>query len=282
MNQEQQEQLEQQRKIWNQYSSGWRKWDELLMSSMQSVSDALIEALQVNGNEQVLDVASGTGEPGLTLSAMLPNGEATGSDLSEEMVEIANEYAKQRGISNYQSQVCDASNMPFENNSFDHVVCRFGIMFFPDIEGSLSEMTRVLKPGGTLAVAVWAAPELNPFITLMAMTILEKLDLPKPPPDSPGIFKCAQAGLTSKLLGSAGLVSVTEKGLAGEATFDSTEQYWDVMSDIAGPIMQALENAPQEVVEEVRVTVLNKAANFIRDGIMYANWEAIIATGIKK
>lgn len=282
MNQEQQEQLEQQRKIWNQYSSGWRKWDELLMSSMQSVSDALIEALQVNGNEQVLDVASGTGEPGLTLSSRLPNGEVTGCDLSEEMVEIANEYAKQRGISNYQSQVCDASNMPFEDNSFAHVVCRFGIMFFPDIEGSLSEMTRVLKPGGTLAVAVWAAPELNPFITLMAMTILEKLDLPKPPPDSPGIFKCAQAGLTSKLLGSAGLVSVTEKGLAGEATFDSTEQYWDVMSDIAGPIMQALENAPQEVVEEVRVTVLNKAANFIRDGIMYANWEAIIATGIKK
>lgn len=282
MNQEQQEQLEQQRKIWNKYSSGWRKWDELLMSSMRPVSDALIKALHVNGNEQVLDVASGTGEPGLTLSAMLPNGDTTGSDLSEEMVKIANEYAKQRGISNYQSQVCDASDMPFENNSFDHVVCRFGIMFFPDIEGSLNEMTRVLKPGGTLAVAVWAAPELNPFITLMAMTILEKLDLPEPSPGSPGIFRYAQPGLTSQLFSSTGLISVTEKGLAGEATFDSTGQYWDVMSDIAGPIMQDLKNAPQEVVEEVRITVLNKAANFIKDGIMYANWEAIIITGIKK
>jgi len=282
MNQEQQEQLEQQRKIWSQYSSGWRKWDELLMSSMQPVSDALIETLQVNGNEQVLDVASGTGEPGLTLSAMLPNGEATGSDLSEEMVEIANEHAKQRGISNYQSLVCDASNMPFEDNFFDHVVCRFGIMFFPDIESSLNEMTRVLKPGGTLAVAVWAAPELNPFLTLMAMTILEKLDLPKPPPNSPGIFRCAQPGLTSQLLSSTGLVSVTEKRLAGEVSFDSTEQYWDVMFDVAGPVVQALKNAPQEMVEEVREIVLDKASNFIRDGIMYANWEAIIADGIKK
>ncbi|HED06236.1 MAG TPA: methyltransferase domain-containing protein [Ignavibacteria bacterium] len=282
MNRQQQKQLEQQRKTWNQYSGGWKKWDELLMTIMRPVSDRFIEILQLKGNEHILDVASGTGEPGLTLSTLLPEGRVTGSDLSENMVEIAIEHTKQRGIINYQSEVCDASNMPFENNFFDHVICRFGIMFFPDIEGSLREMTRELKPGGKLIVTVWAGPELNPFLTLLAKTVIEKLKLPKPPSDAPGLFRCAQPGLTNQLIIDAGLDNVTESNIIGEATFDSAKQYWEVFSDVAGPIMQALNNVPQEVVADVKETVLSKAGNLIRDGKMYAGWEAILTTGIKK
>ncbi len=63
------------------------------MTTMRPVSDSLIDSLQLNGNENVLDVASGTGEPGLTLSVLLPLGRVTGTDLSENMVEIANEHA---------------------------------------------------------------------------------------------------------------------------------------------------------------------------------------------
>ncbi len=282
MNKQQQEQLEQQRKTWNQYSAGWEKWDEILMTIMRPISDWFIEVLQLKGNEHVLDVASGTGEPGLTLSTRLPEGRVTGSDLSENMVKIANKHAKNRGITNYQSQACDASNMPFENNFFDHVICRFGVMFFPDLSGSIREMTRVLKPGGRLAVTVWAGPELNPFLTLLALTVIEKLKLPKPSPDAPGIFSCAQPGLTRQLLVDAGLDNVTESNISGEAVFNSTIQYWEVFSEVAGPIVQALNNAPQEVVEDVKKTVLNKAENYIKDGKMHINWEAIVTTGIKK
>jgi len=80
----------------------------------------------------------------------------------------------------------------------------------------------------------------------------------------------------------AGLNSVTELNVRGEAIYDSTENYLEVTADVAGPIMQALNNAPKEVFEDVKKTVLSKAENFIRDGKVYAKWEAIITTGIKK
>ena len=281
MSQLQLEQLEQQKNTWNKYASGWRKWDEMLMTAMLPIADSLINSLELNSNEHVLDVASGTGEPGLSLSTLLPERRVTGSDLAENMVEIANLHAQERGITNYHSQQCDATKMPFEDNTFDHVICRFGIMFFPDIESGLREMTRVLKPDGKLAVAVWAAPELNSFITLMSMTVMEKLNLPKPASDTPGIFRCAQPGSTNQLLTNAGLSDVMEYSVNGEATFESPENYWDIFSDVAGPIMEALNNEPPEVVNEIKDAVIKKATQMIKGDQVYLDWQSYIGTGIK-
>jgi ubiquinone/menaquinone biosynthesis C-methylase UbiE len=278
----QEEQLAAQKHIWNEYSVGWKRWDELLMTMMQPVADSLADSLNLSGSEHVLDVASGTGEPGLTLTSMLPQGRVTGSDLSENMVRIANDHAQVRDINNYRSQQADATNMPFAANSFDHVICRFGIMFFPDIEAGLREMTRVLRPGGRLSVAVWAAPNLNSFLTLIGTTVAERLNLPKPPPDAPGIFRCAQPGMTSQLLTSAGLSAVAEYNVVGEATYESPEKYWQMSADVAGPIMEALKKESPEVIDEVKREVCRKAEKLLRNGEVVASWEAIIATGSKK
>ncbi len=251
------------------------------MKGMKSVGETLINSLAINDDSHVLDVASGTGEPGLTLSSRLPNGRVTGCDLSQEMVRIANEFAESRNISNYHCLACSADDMPFDDNTFDAIICRFGIMFFPDIDAGLIEMVRVMKPGSTLAAAVWATPDLNPFITTMAETVHHKLDLPRPPEDSPGIFRCAQPGFTSNLLQRSGLTNVDELNLKGEIDFESPEHYWQVMSDIAGPIMQALNQAPREVVMDVKRDVLNSVANFTKNGKISLAWNAIIAAGVK-
>ena len=276
------QQLEKQRKNWNQFSYGWKKWDDMIMHTMKPIGDELIKSLNVKGTEKVLDVASGTGEPGLSLCTMLTDGDVTGTDLSENMVVIANENASKRGILNYHSLPADAANLPFNDESFDHIICRFGIMFFPDIEKGLGEMARVLKKGGRMAIAVWAAPEFNPFITIIASTIMKKLELPKPPDGSPGIFRCAKRGFTSHLLHEAGLLEITEKNHTGSGLFESAGHYWNVMSEIAGPLMEALGNAPQEMVSEVRKAVIDEANNYDINGEISAPWEAIIVTGVKK
>lgn len=251
------------------------------MSAMSPVTDKLIEILDLKGDEHLLDVASGTGEPGLAISTLLPEGQVTGTDLSEKMVEIANDHARQRDIDNYRSIVCNTVQLPFEDHSFDHVICRFGILYFPDIEACLEEMSRVLKPGGKLAVTVWAGPENNSCFTLMGEPVMEKLDLPKPPPDAPGIFRFSQPGLASRLMKDAGFESVTESTIEGQLIFNSPEQYWELTSDVSGPIMEVLKNEPREVVEDIKVTVLSNARDYMEAGKVFTGWEAIVIDGVK-
>jgi ubiquinone/menaquinone biosynthesis C-methylase UbiE len=276
MNQ-QNEQIEQQRQTWNRYSGGWKKWNDFLMNLMKPVGEKLIEPLNLKGNEHILDVASGTGEPGLTAAVLLPNGKVTAIDLSEKMVAIANEHAQQRGINNYQSQNGDVSAIPFKDNFFDGVICRFGMMFFPDIKASLKEIARVLKPGGKLSVAVWAAPEHNAFLTILGTTVMEKLALPKPPPDEPGIFRFAKPGVAKQLINDTGFINVNELNINREIIYDSVEHYWEVSSDVAGPVMEVLRKQPPEIIEHIKQAIFNKAKNFIRDDDkMHVNAQAII------
>ncbi len=282
MNSQQQQQLEQQRHIWDLYSAGWKKWESVISKGMVPINEKLLESLEFKGHEHLLDVASGPGEPGLSFSTLLPGGKVSAIDLSEKMVAIANNNASQRNIKNYHSQVSSASAIPFNDNSFDAIVCRFGIMFFPDLKESLTEMVRVLKPGGKLVVTVWSKPEANFFITLLGRTIAEKLQLPKPPADAPGIFRCADRGYTSQLFRDAGLDNIHETEISGEMKYDSPGQYWNVSSEIGGPVMEALKNAPPEVMEDVKQTVLAKAGNYVRNGEVHFGWAAIICTGVKK
>ncbi len=146
---------EQQEKSWNKFSSGWRKWDDLVMDFLKPVGNEIIRMIDPKGNIDVLDIASGTREPELTIASMLNGGKVRLSDVSENMLVIAYENAAKRGIHNIEIFACDACELPFEDNTFDAISCRFGFMFFPDMLLAAKEMIRVLKPGGRIATSVW-------------------------------------------------------------------------------------------------------------------------------
>src|SRR5438132_13215208 len=117
---------EQQKETWNKFSPGWRKWDTLTMEFLKPVGDEIIRFLKPHGDELVLDVAAGTGEPGLTIATMLAGGKVIVTDLAEGMLEVARENAARRGIKNFETIACDVSEMPFADNTFDAISCRFG------------------------------------------------------------------------------------------------------------------------------------------------------------
>src|SRR5689334_3306276 len=96
-----------QKEAWNKSSPGWKKWDEMMMNFLNPLSAEIIHMLRLRDNDIVMDVATGTGEPGLTIASMLKHGKVTGTDLSESMLAIAAENAKKRGIDNFETACCD-------------------------------------------------------------------------------------------------------------------------------------------------------------------------------
>ena len=153
---------DQQRETWDRFSAGWKKWDEMVLSWLGSFGEAMIRRANLKEHSRVLDVAVGTGEPGLSAAALVPQGHVTVTDLSECMLAAAAENAARRGLRNFEPQVCDAGALPFADASFDAVLCRFGFMFFPEVASAAREFARVARPGARVCTAVWSGPEKNP------------------------------------------------------------------------------------------------------------------------
>lgn len=234
---------EQQRASWNKFSPGWKKWDTLMMNFMRPIGDEIIQRLHLGPEAVVLDVASGTGEPGLSIAAMRPNGQVVSIDIAEAMLAVARENAARRGIANFRTEVADVCELPFADASFDAISCRFGFMFFPDMQLAAREMARVLKPGGRLATAVWAGPEQNFWVTASMGIINKHLQLPPPPSGAPGMFRCAQPNLIASLFRLAGLQHVAETPVSTALPAGTAAGYWEIMTDVAAPVAGALGQA---------------------------------------
>ena len=147
------------------------------MDFLKPMTDEIVSLLNPAGHELVLDIASGTGEPALTIASMLKNGQVIITDLSEGMLQVAKEVATKRKIHNVEMLPCDVCELPFANDWFDIISCRLGFMFFPSMTLAAKEMVRVLKPGGRLVTSVWNKPENNFWITAM-MDAINNIELP--------------------------------------------------------------------------------------------------------
>lgn len=271
----------QQRGIWDEFSAGWRKWDAEVLGWQAPFGDAVIEEGRLRPNSRVIDVASGTGEPGLTAAALVPAGSVILTDLSEGMLRVAREKAAARGLDNVRSAVCDVSALPFEDGAFDAVLCRFGFMFFPSLSEALREMARTAGPGARVSAAVWSRAAENPWAGLILGTIARHTELPVPPAGAPGLFRCAAQGYMTRVFTDAGLVDVTERKISTDLVHESPERYWEFMTDIAVPVVLGLAKADRASRELIRSDVFQMLSRYEHDGAIRLRSTATIVAGTR-
>lgn len=272
---------DQQKATWDKFSPGWRKWDEFTMNFLKPMGDEIIKYLQLKKSDVVLDVATGTGEPGLTIAAIVPQGKVVGQDLSDGMLQIAREYAAKRNLRNYEVKSCDISELPFADNSFDAVSCRMGFMFFPDMQKAAMEMVRVLKPGGRLATSVWGPPAKNEWITNLMGPISKNMELQPPPPGAPGMFRCSQMGLIADMLRQSGLKNVLETEVGGLIDYTNVEKYWQMMNEVAAPVVAAMSKASEETKAKVKNDLMLLLKHRTSPDSLQLSYSSIIIKGEK-
>lgn len=272
---------DQQRETWNRFSPGWKKWDEFTMDFLKPYGDEIIKMIEPGEGELILDIASGTGEPGLTVSGMVGNGKVVITDLAEGMLDVAREKARHRGITNVDFVACDVSELPFDDDTFDAISCRMGFMFFPDMAMAAKEMYRVLKPGGRLAAAVWGVPEKNFWMTSIMSAINRNIQVPPPEPGAPGMFRVAKEGHLAGILNQSGFRWVREVELDQKLEIGDEERFWSFHNEVVAPVVAAMGKADGGTRAKIKQEVFEALRDRYPDGNVYMEYSARVVSALK-
>src|SRR5216684_5531071 len=213
---------------WTGSAPYWEKHRDVIRQMFAPVTQALVEDGQIGTGHVVLDIATGPGEPALSVAGRVgPNGKVFGIDPIPEMVAAARRAADRLELRNVQFDVAFADKMPFPADTLDAVISRFGVMFFPSPVDGVREMLRVLKPGRKLALAVWHFAENNPFHYSLSRVMERYVDSPPLAPDALDAFRFASPGKLREVLNEAAAIAPTERLLQFTIQAPvSVEDFW--------------------------------------------------------
>ena len=222
------------------------KWKAKSAALGNAVTEALVEYSCSLPDMRILDLASGTGEPGVSLAQRVPQGSVTAVDQSSELLDIAAKRARSKNLLNFITQQADAHQLPFADQSFDLATCRFGVMFFSDPERALAELRRVLKPGARACFAAWG-PMGQPFWQTTMEIVHRHVggDMLQPGGGDP--FRFSAVGSLSAVLTASGFHEVDEATRNLPWTWPGdAEEVFEYAWAVAAPFRPMLERVQVE------------------------------------
>ena len=270
-----------QRRDWETAAAGWKKWWSFIEQGAKHVTDRLIELADVQPGHRVLDVPTGIGEPAVTAARRVgPAGQVVATDQSPQMLDIGRQRADALGVQNLEFQELDAEGLDFPDGSFDAVLCRWGLMFLPDLEGTLDRIRRSLAPGGKFDTAVWSVPPKVPFASLAMGAMQKVLELPPPSAGAPTPFSLGPPGVLEQAFSQARFADVQVESVPVIFELPSVEAYIELLRDTMVAIVGVVEPLPAAQQAAVWQAVSDAAQQFTAsDGSVRTTNEAICAVG---
>ena len=255
----------------------WKAKSALLGSA---VTQTLVDYASPLAGMTVLDLASGTGEPAITLAERVgPQGSVTAIDQSSELLEIAAERARKKGLANLTTRQGDAHKLPFPDRSFELATCRFGVMFFADAQGALIELRRVLKSGARACFAAWGPME-QPYWQTTMKIVHQHAGGAMLAPEGPDPFRFSASGSLAEVLRMAGFQQVEEstRHLAWTWLGDA-EEVFEYACAVGAPFRSMLDRVPEESWPAIRTEAIAAMEQYrVGDEIRFGA-EIIFASG---
>ncbi len=252
---------------WDKISVNWDEEREYIWSATKGVSERIVERLDPQPGDTVLDLACGTGDTGFLAAAKIGDeGKLISTDFAPGMVDAARRNGENQGLSNVEYRVLDAEQMDIDDSSIDGVVSRFGYMLMADPAKALAETRRVLRDGGRVAFAVWAAPDKNMWAAIPGMAMVEQGHMPPPEPGGPGIFGMADPNRITELVTGAGFGEPRIEQVEIAWPYGDTDEHWRLTLKLAGPLADAIGSLDEEQRESVRTTVRERIEPLMADG----------------
>lgn len=232
---------------WEAMAPGWERRRPEVEATAEPVREWLIKKLAPRPGDTVLELAAGPGETGFEVAGLVgDSGRLISTDLTPAMVEVARRRAVELGLRNVEHIVLDAEGIELEDDSVDGVLCRWGYMLMPDPAAALSETCRVLRPGGRLALAVWAGAERNPWVSLAGRMLVERGHVTPAEPGGPGMFSMASEERTRRLLEDAGFSDVRMEEVTVRFVYSGIDAYVSQARDTGGVFSKAFREASED------------------------------------
>ena len=254
-----------QREFWNNAAPGWKQMWTALDHAAQHVSDRLVELARIKPGDRVLDIATGSGEPGLTAARKVgANGLVIATDQSTAMLDLARERVATLGLPNVRFVETDAESLAVNERDFNAAICRWGLMFVPNLDAASRRIAQLLVAGGIFATSVWGPAEKVPMIAAGDEQVRALANLPAPPPGAPSPLKLADTRPLERALANAGFKDIRVEPINVRFKFDSPEAFTEQRRAMSAPFRTMLEKQTPELQRKI-VEALNDAARKYAD-----------------
>jgi SAM-dependent methyltransferase len=244
------------------------------------MTERLLAGGSVSPGQHVLELACGPGGAGLAAAEVVGDrGHVIVSDVVPEMAAIAATRATSRGLRNVTAATLDLEAIDQPDAAFDVVVCREGLMFAVDPARALTEIHRVLRPGGRLALSVWGPREANPWLGVVVDAVAAVIGMVVPPPGMPGPFALADQTELASLLVAAGFLDVTVDAVAVPLRSPTFEAWWARTAAVAGPVATIIARLDETKRAEMERQLRSATARYATDEGLEFPGLAIVVCG---
>jgi ubiquinone/menaquinone biosynthesis C-methylase UbiE len=227
------------REQWQVFAEGWAKWTPKIEQWLGPATQRMLDMADIQVGQRVLDVAAGAGGSALEAAKRVgATGHVLATDISGNMLAYAQDAAAQEGLTNFATRVMDGEHLELEDATFDVALSRVGLIYFPDRHQALSELWRVLKPGGSIATIVYSTADRNQFFSVPVGIITRRTQLPPPLPGQPGAFSLGAPGVLEATFQQAGFRDIQVEIVPAPVQMPSAAEFWQFARDSYGALHQ--------------------------------------------
>lgn len=267
---------------WQTAAEAWHRWGPTLQRWLGDATQTMLDMAGLATGQRVLDVAAGAGDQTIQIAKRVgPDGYVLATDISSNILEFAQQSARRASLTNVETRVMDGENLELEDESFDVVVSRVGLIYFPDQQKALTEMRRVLKPGGRIAAMVYSTPDRNKFFSVPVSIIRQRAQLPPPLPGQPGPFSLGTPGVLEAAYEGAGFKDVEVRQIASPLRMTSAAECVHFEKESFGALHQMLSGVEESERELVWQEIEERLKEFEGPEGFVGPCEMVVGVGVK-